>query len=348
MPDTAAGPTPPTERSLPTEGSVPAERSLPAESSLPTESALAAESAVLAESSVPAESAHPSPGPPTGAREVSWRGAVRGARILLTEAGVPSPDVDARLLAEHVVGGPLVLAGPPTPVQLTDYAALVDRRRRREPLQHITGEMFFRHLRLTAGPGAFVVRPETELVAEEAIAAARRRPGSRVVDLCTGSGAIALAVATEVPTAEVWAVELSPRALDVARQNVADIAPRVTLVAGDAATALPELDGTVDVVVSNPPYVPPDAVPQDPEVRDHDPHLALYGGGADGLDVPRAVLRTAARLLRPGGVVVMEHAEVQAAAVRAEVTATGAFTDVHTVPDLTGRERMVVARRVAP
>ncbi len=258
---------------------------------------------------------------------------------------MPSPEVDARLLAEHVLAGPLVTAGAPTPEQLSTLAALVERRRRREPLQHITGEMHFRHLRLEAGPGAFVVRPETEMVAEEAIAAARRLPGPRVVDLCTGSGAIALAVATEVPSAVVWAVELSPQALTVARRNVAALAPQVTLVAGDAATALPELDGTVDVVVSNPPYVPPDAVPRDPEVRDHDPDLALYGGGTDGLEVPRAVLRTAARLLRPGGTVVMEHAEVQAVAARQAAADTGAFTDVRTVRDLTGRDRMVVATR---
>src|SRR5690606_3382282 len=235
--------------------------------------------------------------------------------------------------------------GPPTADQLTAYAALVERRRRREPLQHLTGEMFFRHLRLVSAPGAFVVRPETELVAEEAITAARRLPAPRVVDLCTGSGAIALAVATEVPAAEVWAVELSEAAPAVARRNAADLAPHVTLVQDDAATALPELDGTADVVVSNPPYVPPDAVPRDPEVRDHDPDLALYGGGHDGLDVPRAVLRTAARLLRPGGTLVMEHAEVQATAVRAAATGTGAFVDVRTVQDLSGRDRMVVARR---
>src|SRR5699024_3004061 len=135
---------------------------------------------------------------------------------------------------------------------LASFAVLVDRRRRREPLQHLTGEMFFRHLCLVAAPGAFVVRPETELVAEEAITAARRLPAPRVVDLCTGSGAIALAVATEVPGAVVWGVELSAAALAVARRNAAAVAPRVTLVAGDAATALPELDGTVDVVVSNP------------------------------------------------------------------------------------------------
>ncbi|PYG00519.1 release factor glutamine methyltransferase [Georgenia satyanarayanai] len=282
---------------------------------------------------------------PEDPADVSWREAVRGAAALLADAGVPSPDVDARLLAEHVLAGPLVTAERPGPDQLTDFAALVDRRRRREPLQHLTGEMFFRHLRLVSEPGAFVVRPETEMVAEEAITAARQLPAPRVVDLCTGSGAIALAVATEVPTAAVWAVELSPQALAVAARNVADLAPHVTLVPGDAATALPELDGTVDVVVSNPPYVPPDAVPHDPEVRDHDPDLALYGGGTDGLDVPRAVLLTAARLLRPGGTVVMEHAEVQAAAARAACVQTGAFSDVRTVRDLTGRDRMVVARR---
>ncbi|QDB80063.1 peptide chain release factor N(5)-glutamine methyltransferase [Georgenia wutianyii] len=276
---------------------------------------------------------------------VSWREAVRGATTLLAEAGVPSPDVDARLLAEHVLGGLLVTAGAPSREELTSYAGLVERRARREPLQHLTGEMFFRHLRLTAAPGAFVVRPETELVAEEAITAARRTPSPRVVDLCTGSGAIALAVATEVPGSQVWGVELSEAALAVARRNAADLAPQVTLVAGDAATALPELDGTVDVVVSNPPYVPPDAVPRDPEVRDHDPDLALYGGGPDGLEVPRAVLRSAARLLRPGGTVVMEHAEVQAAAARAAAEATGAFVDVRTLRDLSGRDRMVLARR---
>src|SRR5699024_4349730 len=264
---------------------------------------------------------------------------------LRAAAGVPSPDVESRLLAEHLLAGPLVMAGAPTAAQLRDFAALVERRRRREPLQHITGEMHFRHLQLVSGPGAFVVRPETELVAGEAITAARQHPRPRVVDLCTGSGAIALAVATEVPDAAVWGVELSPPALELARRNVAALAPHVTLVAGDAATALPELDGTVAVVVANPPYVPPDAVPRDPEVRDHDPSLALYGGGTDGLEVPRAVLRSAVRLLRPGGTLVMEHAEVQAAAVRAACEQTGGLVDIRTLPDLNDRERMVVARR---
>ncbi|KAE8762486.1 peptide chain release factor N(5)-glutamine methyltransferase [Georgenia thermotolerans] len=286
--------------------------------------------------------------------EVTVRQAVAGAALLLAEAGVPSADVDARLLAEHVLGRSLFLVpAASTFADLgvglqTRYAELVDRRRRREPLQHITGQMPFRHLVLSAAPGAFVVRPETEVVAGVAVeaAAALAAGGGTpvVVDLCTGSGAIALAVATEVPGARVHAVEISPDALAVARRNVDALAPAVDLVLGDAATALPDLDGAVDVVVSNPPYIPPDAVPREQEVRDHDPDLALYGGGPDGLEVPRAVVRTAARLLRPGGTFVMEHAEVQAEAVRALVAAAG-LGDVRTGQDLTGRDRYVVARR---
>ena len=270
---------------------------------------------------------------------------MREAAALLAAAGVPSPEADARVLADHVLGGRLLMAGPPTAGQLARFTGLVERRRAREPLQHVTGEMYFRYLRLRAEPGAFVVRPETELVAEHAIGAAREHAAPRVVDLCTGSGAIALALATEVPGAQVWAVELSEAALEVAARNVAEHAPQVRLVAGDAAVALPELDGTVDVVVANPPYVPPDAVPRDPEVREHDPGLALYGGGSDGLSVPRAVIASAARLLRPGGVFVMEHADVQGTAVRDACAATGAFTVIRTERDLTGRDRMVLATR---
>jgi release factor glutamine methyltransferase len=276
----------------------------------------------------------------------TWRQAVAGATEILAEAGVPSPAVDARLLAEHLLGSPLVLAPDVTPELLAAYAELVRERSGRVPLQHVTGTMAFRHLTLRAAPGAFVVRPETEVVAGAAVEAARAVRGRDpvVVDLCTGSGAIALAVATEVAGARVHAVELSPDALPVARRNVDAIAPGVRLVAGDAATALPELDGTVDVVVSNPPYIPPDQVPVDVEVREHDPDLALYGGGPDGLDVPRAVVATAARLLRPGGTFVMEHAEVQSAAVR-EIASAAGLVDVTTGTDLTGRDRYVLARR---
>ena len=176
-----------------------------------------------------------------------------------------------------------------------------------------------------------------------------------VVDLCTGSGAIALAVATEVPGSRVHAVELDAEAFAWAERNVAAAGaavgaatPLVTLVRGDARTALggPDgLDGRCDVVVSNPPYVPPGAVPVDPEVALHDPQVALYGLGPDGLEVPRGITRAAARLLRDGGCYVMEHAEVQADAAREMLLATGCFEDVRTRDDLTGRPRMTVARR---
>ncbi|MGC5615295.1 peptide chain release factor N(5)-glutamine methyltransferase [Georgenia sp. Z1491] len=277
----------------------------------------------------------------------TWRAAVSGAARLLAEAGVPSPEVDARLLAEHVAGlSPLLMAPAPTPDQVGDYAHAVERRAAREPLQHITGRMHFRRLELHAGPGAFVVRPETELVAGAAVDAARAaaRDGRRpvVVDLCTGSGAIALAVATEVATAEVHAVELSADALAIARRNVERHAPRVRLARGDARSALPELEGTCDVVVSNPPYVPDDAVPRDPEVRVHDPSRALYGGGSDGLDVPRAVLARARDLLAPGGVAIVEHSEEQGAALRDHARALG-LAEARTHRDLTGRERFLTA-----
>lgn len=287
---------------------------------------------------------------------VSMRDAVAAAASVLAAAGVPSPQVDALALAAHALGRDsllLALAPPADADFLARFAALVERRRRREPLQHIVGWMAFRHLRLPAGPGAFVVRPETEVVAQAAIdeAAARGAQGNTpvVVDLCTGSGAIALAVATEVPAARVHAVDISAAAVAAARRAAEglgeDLLRRVDIRQGDAAHAFADLDGAVDVVVANPPYIPPDAVPVDPEVRDHDPVEALYGGGADGLDVPRAVVATAARLLRPGGLLVMEHADVQGAAVRALVSAGGAFDPPETATDLTGRDRMVTARR---
>lgn len=284
------------------------------------------------------------------------REAVDGAARVLADAGVPSPRVDALALAAHALGVEslvLAVAPPADDAFLARYAALVERRRRREPLQHIVGQMAFRYLRLLSAPGTFVVRPETEVVAEAAIEEAARLAAAGtqpvVVDLCTGSAAIALAVATEVPAARVHAVELSAAAVRTARANVAAVGPLahpLDLRHGDAATAFDDLDGAVDVVVANPPYIPPDAVPCDPEVRDHESDLALYGGGPDGLDVPRAVVVAAARLLRPGGLLVMEHAEVQAAAVRESVRDTGAFAEVTTRVDLTGRDRMVLARRL--
>ncbi|MGF0117657.1 peptide chain release factor N(5)-glutamine methyltransferase [Promicromonospora sp. Marseille-Q5078] len=288
---------------------------------------------------------------------------MRWATTRLAAAEVPSPRVDAESLLAHALGADraetrrLAVLDRDLPDGVAArFAGHVARRAAREPLQHLTGVAPFRHLELVVGPGVFVPRPETEQVAQAAVDEAARvvalRGSAVVVDLCTGSGAIALAVATEVPGARVHAVELDAAAHGWAARNVAAVgastpAAVVHLVRGDARTALRDLDGTVDVVVSNPPYVPPGAVPRDPEVAEHDPAVALYGLGDDGLEVPRGVTAAAARLLRPGGLYVMEHAEVQAEAARAMVADAGGFDAARTADDLTGRPRMVVARRAA-
>jgi release factor glutamine methyltransferase len=291
------------------------------------------------------------------------------ATARLAAAGVPSPRVDAELLAAHLLGASrsevtrqaLVGGAPPTEEFTERYDALVDERARRVPLQHLTGRAPFRDLELAVGPGVFVPRPETEDVAGAAIDAAREvigRTGSVfVVDLCAGSAAIALAVATELPGSRVVAVEVSAAARAWAAANIAGLAPgRVDLRAGDVsdpddpavAALLAEVAGVVDVVVSNPPYVPPGHQPVDPEVRDHDPEIALYGGGPDGLAVPRAVVALAERLLHPGGVLVMEHADVQGEQVVAALAAQHpdqAWAQVQDHADLAGRPRYVTAVR---
>lgn len=295
---------------------------------------------------------------------------VRGAAALLADAGVPSPEVDARALAAHALGRErltpfdLRSAAPPPASFAPAYAELVARRGQRVPLQHLVGRTTFRYLDVAVRPGVFVPRPETEVVAQVAIDAVRARraaaaPGPDaaaapapplVVDLCCGAGVIALSVAWETG-ARVVAVDASGEAVALARENLAahlprtdggPVAPAPRVEQGDVrdAALLAALDGLVDVVVSNPPYIPPHAVPQELEVREHDPDLALYGGGADGLDVPRAVVHRAARLLRPGGVLVMEHAEVQAEQVR-DLVARAGLTGIETFRDLTGRPRGV-------
>lgn len=276
---------------------------------------------------------------------------VRAAGRVLAEAGVPSPDHDARALAAHVLGVSHIHTLASVPASFTArYADVVERRRRREPLQHIVGTTAFRHLRLHVEPGVFVPRPETELVAQVAIDEARRLAehgeAPVVVDLCCGAGGIAISVAVEVPGAKVSAVDVSTQAvaLTVANATSCGVELRVEVADATAAHVLHDLTGLVAVVAANPPYIPPDAVPLEPEVRDHDPDLALYGGGADGLDVPRGVVASAARLLRDGGLLVMEHGEDQGEALRGIVAGTG-FAEARTLPDLTGRQRMVVARR---
>ena len=277
-----------------------------------------------------------------------------GIRVL-SGAGVPTPEVDAELLIGHVLG---LSRGQVQAKALTDSGVgtddvlavieVVERRAAREPLQHITGRAPFRSLELAVGPGVFVPRPETEFVTQLAIDALLEVPGGspRAIDLGTGSGAIALALATEVPQAEVVAVENSPRAFIWARQNVREVgATNLRLVFADLGDvdALPGLDGTFDLVVSNPPYIPAGAIPRDPEVRLHDPEVALYGG-ADGMDVVRIISRRAHQLLRPGGTLVLEHGEVQGDELRALLEADG-WRATTTHRDLLGRDRATTALR---
>ena len=278
----------------------------------------------------------------------AFRRLVHDAGQALRAAGVGSPDNNARVLAEHVVGTSLVMCEGASAEQVGRFLALVEQRAARVPLQHLTGRMWFRGLELVCRPGVFIVRPETEVVAGAAIGAAQavEEPGRRplVVDLCTGSGAIAAALAVEVPGSRVIAVEIDPAAAELARENCRRHAPgRVRVLRADATapSALAKLDGLADVVVSNPPYVPAGAV-EDEETEHHDPDLALYGGGADGLAVPLAVVRRAAALLRPGGVLVMEHDSGQGAALRGAALAAG-FGQAVTGADLTGRDRYLRA-----
>jgi release factor glutamine methyltransferase len=273
------------------------------------------------------------------------RELLAGAAARLGEAGVASPDHDAAELLAHVLGTtrarlPLV-DDVPLDV-LGEYDALVARRAAREPLQHLTGVAYFRHVELFVGPGVFVPRPETELLAGWSVDEAALLDAPVVVDLCTGSGAIAKAVADEVPAATVHAVELDESAYAWAQRNLAGTG--VDLRHGDLATAFDDLLGAVDVVTCNPPYIPLEAWESvAPEARDHDPHLALFSG-ADGLDAIRVLERRAARLLRPGGVLGFEHADVQGRSAPAVLTAAGRWTDVRDHPDLAGRARFTTAR----
>jgi release factor glutamine methyltransferase len=275
------------------------------------------------------------------------------AIVRLLDAGVATPQADADLLAGHVLGmsrGEVqakALAGAQLrPDQLDQLTELLDRRVAREPLQHLTGRAYFRALELAVGPGVFVPRPETEQVAQLAVDALRAVPAEEpiAVDLGAGSGAIAFSLATEVPNSRVYAVENSANAFEWTTKNRALTgATNATLVFGDLADALPELDGTVDVVISNPPYIPSDAIPRDLEVRLHDPKAALYGG-ADGLEVVRRVSQTALRLLHSGGILVLEHGELQALAIAQLLIADG-WNAIGSHRDLLGRDRCTTALR---
>lgn len=267
----------------------------------------------------------------------------------LSRAGVPSPSADARALiarAARTDRSPLLLDRLPERFA-DDLEQLTERRTAREPLQLILGEAPFRRLMLRVEPGVFIPRPETEL-ALDLLRTHADRPPERVADLCTGSGALGAAALDELPTARVLAVDIDPRAVDLARRNLERAGPGRGRVLQADLTDPAALAGQAgfDAVLSNPPYVPSDAVPRDQEVRDHDPRHALYGGGQDGLDLPRLVIARAAALLRQGGTLIMEHADVQGETARALATTHGGFEQIETAADLTGRDRFLIARRV--
>jgi release factor glutamine methyltransferase len=280
------------------------------------------------------------------------------ATARLAEAGVESPRADAELIAAHVhnVKRGELSTVPDAAFDATFWADIA-RRANREPLQHITGHAYFRYLDLDVGPGVFVPRPETEVMTGWAIDRLREMDVAEpvAIDLGTGSGAIALSIAQEVPRARVHAVEADPLARGWAERNItryvdAYTAGRVLLHAGDfmqgmsgsgGLAALDGLAGTVDLVVSNPPYIPVGAgVP--PEVGEYDPPAALWSG-TDGLDAMRAVERVARRLLRPGGLVAAEHGWQQGAAVYWIFSEEAGWRDTRNHKDLAGRDRFVTA-----
>ena len=271
-------------------------------------------------------------------------------------AGIEQAAVDAELLLAHVLGcsrGELVakvfMGESAEPETADAFEAAVLRREKREPLQHITGKAYFRNLELAVGRGVFVPRPETEMVAGlgidalRAVATPDSSSGPIAVDLGTGSGAIALSLATEVPHATVFAVEKSEDAMPFTRRNFEAYGLGAQLIHGDLTDAFQELNGKVSVVVSNPPYIPNQMIPRDVEVRLFDPDLALYGGD-DGMDVMHSVSATAMRLLVPGGTLVVEHADSQSAQV-CELLENSGWRQVRAHRDLTGRDRAVTAVR---
>lgn len=273
------------------------------------------------------------------------RDLIARATERLAGAGVESPESDATELLSHVLQmsrGHLVLLDEVDDAAEGAYEAIVARRATRIPLQHLTGVAYFRHVELQVGPGVFIPRPETELLAGWAIEQASGLDAAIVVDLCTGSGAIAKAVKDECPAAAVHAVELSAEAFAWAEKNLAGTG--VDLRQGDAFRAFDELLGTVDVIACNPPYIPLEAWESVAlEARDHDPQIALFSG-QDGLDAIRLLELRAASLLKPGGVIGVEHADAQGESAPAVFRETGRWDDVRDHKDLAGRARFLTAR----
>ncbi|AZI17111.1 peptide chain release factor N(5)-glutamine methyltransferase [Bifidobacterium breve] len=286
---------------------------------------------------------------------------IRDAAVQLREAGIETPEHDAKLLLAEAAGVELrdvdkaLLMGEElgTAEQLARFQSMLARRAKREPLQYITGHAPFRYLDLKVGLGVFIPRPETETVVQAGLdwLTEHGMIHPRVVDLCAGSGAIGLSVVSEVPGSQVWAVELSPNTAEWTNKNLAETAKRYPSIASNyqleiadatSLATLAQLDGTIDIVITNPPYVPESDVPEQPEVRDWDPELALYGGSMDGTLIPEHIIERAYRLLKPGGALVMEHDVTQGDRLVAYAKAAG-FTTASTGRDWTGRDRYLFA-----
>ena len=286
---------------------------------------------------------------------------IRNAAARLRSAGIETPEHDAKLLLAEVAGVELrdidkaMLMGSELDYDAGRFGAMLERRAKREPLQYIVGHAPFRYLDLEVGPGVFIPRPETETVVQAGLDWMMRHSMMTplVVDLCAGSGAIGLSVVTEVPGSRVWAVELEPRTAEWTRRNLAETAKRYPSIASNyqleiadatSMATLAHLDGTVDMVITNPPYIPELDVPEQPEVRDWDPELALYGGSADGTLIPERIIERSFRLLKPGGALVMEHDVSQGDRLVAYAKAAG-FTEASTGRDWTGRDRYLYAEK---
>lgn len=273
------------------------------------------------------------------------RCAIDSATTLLADAGIDSARYEAEELAAHLTGterGRLPLIDSPDDTFFDRYHAAIAARSRRVPLQHITGTAAFGPLRLLVGPGVFIPRPETEAILEWATA--QRLPEAPViVDLCTGSGALAIALAQHWPEARLLGIDDSDAALEYARKNSAGT--KVELLHADVTKPglLTDLDGQVDLVVANPPYVP-DGAPVEPEVSHYDPSHAVFGG-TDGMTVINAIVRLAGRWLRPGGFFAVEHDDTTSSLTCELISGTERFDDVVARTDLTGRPRFVTARR---
>ena len=275
---------------------------------------------------------------------------LRDAKSQLAESQIS--EVDAEHLLAHVLGisrmdlhNPVLLETTLTAISDTDvieeqFISLLDRRINHEPLQYLTGVAPFRYLAIEVGPGVLVPRPESELLVDAVLAHIKNLPAPvSVIDLGAGSGALALAIATEAKDTRVIAVENSPEAIYWLKKNVSVISQNVRVVEGDVSDVLPGIK--CDVVIANPPYIPDaQALPRD--VAGFEPHAALFGGPT-GMEIPRIFITAAARLLKSAGVLVIEHTEEQGAAIASELTLD--FESITLHDDLVGRPRWTSAVR---